>query len=445
MKILKIIFRTLLFLALYFSTEIAKAQNPIHPGIGLCDPQVRIYNNRAYLYATHDSAFKSKGFVMNNWWIWSSVDLVTWKYESTLRPEDTYYGRSSNQCWATDAISGNGKYYFYFSRGSKEIGVVVSDSPTGPWKDLLGKPLISQSITPTEARDPGILQTEDSTCYIIFGVWDFYIARLNPDLISLAETPRKIVLNQKYGPYGAGKTDDKPFLYKYNNKYYLSWGCYYSMADNLYGPYIYKGSIIIKERTDTVFQNALTYDRHGSFFEFHNQSYFICNDQSFPGSNSHFRNSIISYIHYRDNGEIEPVFITHNGVDQYNKTNLPIQAEDYSNASKIIKRQSPHGGFEVQNIHNGSILCYSSVRGLKKNTTVSFRISSFQKFGTVNVHSDGPNGPVLGKCKVSGSGGWDIYKTIKCKLKNKPGDTNICLVFRGNSEEFLRLDWLDFK
>ena len=137
-----------------------------------------------------------------------------WKQVSTLRPEDTYWGKPCNQCWATDAMSRNGQYYFYFSRGPEEIGVVRSDTPAGPWKDPLGKPLIAQGSTPTLARDPGILQEKDGTSYIVFGCWDFYIAKLNEDMISLAETPRKILLDRKMGPYGPGKMDDKPFLHK---------------------------------------------------------------------------------------------------------------------------------------------------------------------------------------------------------------------------------------
>src|SRR3974377_113627 len=105
------------------------AENPIVPGRGLCDPQVRIYNNKVWLYATHDASLESKNFVMYDWWVWSSTDLVNWQYESTLYPQDTYYGKADKDCWATDAMSRNGKYYFYFSRGVTDIGVVESNAP----------------------------------------------------------------------------------------------------------------------------------------------------------------------------------------------------------------------------------------------------------------------------------------------------------------------------
>ncbi len=417
------------------------AQNPILQGKGVCDPQIRIYNNKAYLYATHDSAAKSKTFIMNDWWIWSSSDLVNWNYEASLKPEDTYFKKPTNQCWATDAISRNGKYYLYFSRGPKEIGVVESDSPTGPWKDPIQKPLIALNSTPTEARDPGILQLEDGTSYIVFGVWDFYIARLNPNMVSLAEVPRKIVLDKKDGPYGPGKTDDKPFLHQRGNKFYLSWGCYYAMADDLYGPYNYKGSIITKERTDTLFQKKLTYDRHGSFFKLHDQWYFACNDQSVAGSDNHFRNSVISYVHYKKNGEIEPIYISKTGVGQYNAS--LIQAEDYFSADKVVQQENETGGFSITAVKNDAHAYYPKVRNLGKNSKISLRISSNAKVNcTINIRKDNVSGKLLGKHKLTFKDAED--KTISFDLNNSSGDYNIIIQFKGNPGS-LKLDWFSFK
>ena len=158
-------------ISIFFSHNIW-AENPIVIGKGLCDPQVRVYGNRAYLYATHDESPGTKDFIMHDWWIWSSSDLVNWKYESTLKPEDTYYRKPSNSCWATDAMSRNGKYYMYFSMGVTDVGVVVSDSPTGPWNDPLVKQLLPASLTPVEERDPGIIMDDDGNAYIVleFGI-----------------------------------------------------------------------------------------------------------------------------------------------------------------------------------------------------------------------------------------------------------------------------------
>jgi arabinoxylan arabinofuranohydrolase len=425
------------------------AQNPIVPGKGLCDPQVRIYNNKIWLYATHDASVESKDFVMYDWWVWSSTDLVNWKYESTLKPEETYLGRPDKDCWATDAMSRNGKYYFYFSRGFTDIGVVMSDSPKGPWHDPLKKPLVPASLTPVEERDPSILMDDDGSAYIVFGVWDFYIAKLNDDMISLAEEPKLMVLDQKNGPYGAGKTDDKSFIHKYNGKYYLSWGCYYAMSDNVYGPYSYKGSFYSKDRLEPEFQKsykAYDRDRHGSFFELYNQWYFICNDNSIPPSTPYFRNSVISYVHYKDNGEIEPVYLTRLGVARYDAAAGPIEAENYFKAVKINKKECPEGAYEIRDIKNGSSLTYAKVMNLKANTSLTFRVASGNPDeGVIEIHENDENGKLLGKCTISNTGGWNVYKTISCKLKNESGQKDISLVFKGKGGELLRLNWFNFK
>ena len=104
---------------------------------------------------------------MYDWWTWSSDDLVHWRYESTLKPEQTYWGKPCDQCWATDAISQRGKYYFYFSRGNNELGVVEGETPTGPWTDPLHRPFVASGSVATKARSPAILQEDDGTTYLI--------------------------------------------------------------------------------------------------------------------------------------------------------------------------------------------------------------------------------------------------------------------------------------
>lgn len=290
--------------------------NPIVPGIGLCDPHVRIYNDRAYLYATHDKSPESKGFVMEDWWIWSSPDLVDWRHECTIRPEDTYLGRAYPSCWAVDAIERNGKHFLYLSCGPKNIGVMQADTPVGPWRDPLGKPLLAEGSVPTAIRDPGVFKDDDGSYYIVFGTWDFFIARLQEDMISLAEPPRKLCIHNPEGPYGKGKTDDKPYLHKRGAIYYLSWGCYYAVSDSVYGAYDCRGSILFEEHVAPALryrQKPITYDRHGAFFEWHGQWYFICNELGVT-QNCYFRDSSIAYVDYLPNGDMKPIHITEEGV-----------------------------------------------------------------------------------------------------------------------------------
>ncbi len=437
------------FLALFNFAEKSPAQNPIVKNIGLCDPQVRVYNDHVWLYATHDASAENTYFEMHDWWIWSSSDLVNWKYESTLDPRETYYKAPSINCWATDAMCRNGKYYFYFSMGPTDIGVVTGDSPAGPWKDPIKKALIPSTMTPVRERDPGILMDDSGIAYIVFGSGDFYIARLNDDMVSLAEEPRKMILDHKQGAYGMGTLDDKSFIHKYKGKYYLSWGCYYAMSEHVYGPYVYKGCFFSPDRLSPEFRKPdIRFDvgRHGSFFELHNQWYFICGDRSTPGSTPYYRNSVIGYVHYRENGEIEPVYIDTTGVGRYNAASTRIQAENYFKAADVKKQEFAEGEFDIRDIRHGSYLVYPNVMNLQSAGKICFHAASGNPAGgTIEVRKDGPEGELLGKCKIFNTGDWSTYRTFECEFKNSSPKTGICLVFIGGTEEFIRLDWFGFK
>jgi len=89
------------------------------------------------MYATHDASPENDRFIMKDWWIWASPDLIRWTHECTLIPETTYLPAGFSDCWATDAAGRNGKYYWYFSEGNRRTGVVVGETPVGPWRDPL--------------------------------------------------------------------------------------------------------------------------------------------------------------------------------------------------------------------------------------------------------------------------------------------------------------------
>lgn len=423
------------------------ADNPIVDNVGLTDPHVAIFGDRAYVYATHDFSPQNAGFVMKDWWAWSSADLVHWRLECTLKPEDTFLKRPFNDCWATFCVHKNKKYYWYFSAGPEEIGVVVADSPSGPWKDPLGKPLLPKGLTPTEQRDPDILMDDDGKAYMVFGTFDYFIVRLGDDMISLAEKPRPVTLDRKFGPYGEGQTDDKPSLHKRNGVYYLSWSSFYAMSTSVYGPYAYKGSVISPDLVAPEFRiKNLWNDRHGNFFTWHNQWYYACNDKSGPGRTDVYRDAVISYVHYRDNGELAPIRLDRVGVGQYDARAGRIEAEDFFDLRGGEVRESVEGGFEVRGLRNGSTLLYPNIENLSRDAVLSLRAACGNPNGaTIEVHADGPRGKLLGRCKVASSGGWTTFATTDCPLRNGAGKGGVCLVFKGGAGELLRLDWLSFR
>ena len=422
-----------------------EAKNPIIPNKGANDPHIRIIDGKAYLSASHDKSADNPKFIMEDWWLWSSDDLVNWKLEYQLKPEETYIGKPFEGCWATDIVKRNGKYYWYFSERNHQSGVMVGDSPSGPWRDPLGKPLLSEEMTPTHEYDMGVFQDDDGEYYIVFGVWDYYIARLNEDMISLAEKPRKIEIGDPLGPYnldGKNKekpTDDKPFLHFYNGKYYLSWGCFYAMADNVYGPYQTKGSIIEKESfapgyDAPTWPNGFKQGRHGSFFQWHNQWYFAYCDISQTG-NRYFRDTFISYVHYLANGEISLIRVDGIGVGEYNG-NGKIEAEDYYKASRDMKKASSKGGFVISDARSGDYLIYKDVKGLDDKTKLVVDAHCESEL-IVELRNKDSEGKLLGTFTLAKGPNWAKQQFALPRLSNTQ---SICFVFKNESDSPFELD-----
>ena len=281
-------------------------------GLGVCDPHIHVFDGTAYLYATRDASPFSRGYRMEEWWIWSSTDLQRWRLRYRLSPAQTYMGRGFSDCWATDAARRGGRYFWYLSEGNRRTAVVSADSPVGPWRDTLGRPMIESDMVPVGAYDPSVYVESDGSSYVVFGVWQFYMARLADDMVSLAERPRRLEILRPKGPYGAGRTDDKPFLHSRKGVYYLSWGCYYGMSDNLYGPYDCKGSFVRESMVDPRLRPReipVTLDRHGSFFRWRGSWYFAMNDMGRSG-NPYYRDFSICRVRYGSGGEIMPVRVS---------------------------------------------------------------------------------------------------------------------------------------
>ena len=404
--------------------------NPIIPGQGVCDPHIHIFNNRAYLYASHDRSPDNTDWLMDDWQIWSSADLVNWRLDATVRPEDIYVG-PWEKCWATDAAQRNGKFYFYFSKANLETGVLVSGHPAGPWTDPLGKPLLPKGLTPTRSYDPTVFTDDDAarTPYIIFGNHfgnGYFIARLSEDMISLAETPVNIRIDDGYA------RTDKSFLHKRNGRYYLSWDSNYAVAENIYGPYRYVGNI------------GASSD-HGSFFEWNGQWFnaFTIFDPS-----GYFRATGLCYIHYRKSGEmVADQIIAEHGVGHYDASWNKIEAEWFMAAERVEKRENPSRGFDVVVVGDGGYLNFPNVRNLKHNTSLCLYAASHNPSGcVVEIRESSAAGTLLGRCEIPCTFGHGVlaYNTFTCQLANITGTMDLCLVFKGVGTELLLLDWFKF-
>lgn len=401
------------------------------PDEGVCDTHIHIFNGKAYMYAGHDNVPNYIGN-MTEWRIYSSDDLVDWKLERVIRPEETYLGKGSIKCYATDAAFRNGKYYFYYSNGKDHTsGVLVGDSPTGPFTDPLnGEKLLPEDLTPSDAHhDPAIFIEDDGTPYIIFGrskTESWYAARLNEDMISLAEKPRPI--GRK------GYNSDQPFVFKRNGIYYLSFTSgRYITSDSLFGEY-------------SVTKYGGNVGGHGSYFTWHNQWYRSANNTDVGGK--YYRKAIMTYVHFKDNGDIvhdrafyRKGYAESFGVGQYNAEWPKIEAEWFFRSEGTEKAHIADELFEIREIHSGDRLYYPNIHNLEENATITFHISSMTK-GKIEIRENDAEGRILGTCRIRPTGAWDNYMDISCRIKNKAGKTGLCFVFKGGKgEELVHFDW----
>lgn len=235
-----------------------KPKNPLIDEAGMADPHVLVENGACYLFTGHDIGFGVPDWVMPDWRIYKTTDLLSWKQVGTIRPEDNYMGKGNTNCWAGDIVKRHNKFYWYFSNRKESVGVMVADKPEGPYKDAIGGPLAKNQF------DPTIFVDDDNTPYIIFGEHTYYIARLKDNMIELDETPKEIIVNKSV----EFPSIDKNSLHKHNGIYYLSCSGYYATSKQLYGPYEAKGVLGKGFGLNTGYA-------HGDFFEFKNNWYHV--------------------------------------------------------------------------------------------------------------------------------------------------------------------------
>ena len=285
--------------------------NPIIRDKHTADPAVLVENDTLWLFAGHDAAGNQSNYVMKDWLLYSTTDLKHWtEHPSPLRIDDFKWA-ASKQAYAGQVARGkDGRYYWYVSTNWCGIGVAVSDKITGPYKDALGKPLLTnkdcfESKHSWACIDPTILTEDDGTSYIIWGNRECYYAKLKDNMIEIDGEIRRIeVPNFTEGPW----------IHKYNGKYYLTYASEwpekiaYAVADNIGGPYTPMG--VISE----IAGNSNT--THPSIVNYKGQWLFFSHNGALPDGGSYSRSIIAEPMSYDEEGRIRRIPATAEGVTQ---------------------------------------------------------------------------------------------------------------------------------
>ena len=165
--------------------------NPISPCVFCADPTALDYNGRLYVYGTNDTQqYLKNGKKNSNGYgdikslvIFSTDDMINWTFHGTIDVGKlcSSWGWRFAASWAPSVTwrttsEGKDEFFLYFANSGGSIGVLKADSPTGPWRSPLNKPMIdgdTPGVKPCNwIFDPGVVIDDNGTGYIAFGGGD---------------------------------------------------------------------------------------------------------------------------------------------------------------------------------------------------------------------------------------------------------------------------------
>ncbi len=437
------------------------AQNPIIQTKYTADPAPLVHNDTVFLYTGHDED-DALGFNMKDWLLYTSTDMVNWTDHGKIASlKDFEWAPHDNGAWAPQCVERNGKFYLYCPMpGGIGIGVLVADSPYGPFKDPIGKPLIKEGI---HNIDPTILIDDDGQAYLYWGNPNLYYVKLNEDMVSYSgkviTVPEFAKVKGKKDPY---HYQEGPWAFKRNGHYYMAYastccpeGIGYAMSDSPTGPWEFKGMIMDGDPRSSGNHPGIIEYKGGSYvFGF---NYAILKQTL---SKHYERRSIcLEKLTYNEDGTIQELPFWSKNVEQlgtlspYNQVEAETMA--YSEGLKTEKldeweRNIPWDKGKklmeriiVTSIHNGD---YTKVQGVdfsKGATSIEVCTASLYG-GKIEVHADKIDGPVLGTVNITGTGEGDIFKTTTAPVKDIKGVHDIYFVFKGKKDLF-NFDWWKIK
>jgi len=165
--------------------------NPISACVFCADPTALEYNGRLYVYGTNDSQqFIKNGKKDGNGYgdiksivVFSTDDMVNWTFHGTIDVGKicSSWGWRFAASWAPSvtwrvADDGTEEFFLYFANSGGSVGVLKANSPVGPWKSPLSKPMIdadTPGVRPCHwIFDPGVVIDDNGTGWIAFGGGD---------------------------------------------------------------------------------------------------------------------------------------------------------------------------------------------------------------------------------------------------------------------------------
>lgn len=287
------------------------SKGPVIPGL-YADPHISHFNGRYYLYPTTDGY---TSWAAPYYKAFSSTDLVNWTDHGVILDHGPDVSWADNSAWAPAVVAKNGRYYLYFSGGAasgdtaKHLGVAVSDSPTGPFRDALGKPLIQAGAYPGQAIDPMVFTDDTGQSYLYWGNGAAYVVPLNSDMVSFNPAEVRTITTPGYR--------EASFVLKRNGTYYFMWSendtgdenyqVAYATGPSPLGPWTKRG-VVLQKRLElgikgtghhSVVQAPGTDTWHVAYHRF-----------AVPGGNGTNRETTVDRMTFNADGTIAPIVPT---------------------------------------------------------------------------------------------------------------------------------------
>ncbi len=431
------------------------------------DPSPLVVGDTLFLYTSHDASPEdipdanerhSAGFYMYDWLLWTTTDMVNWTEHGAVASLKDFAWRSrDNGAWAIQTVERNGKYYLYAPLHGHGIGVLVSDSPYGPFHDPLGEPLVWQKEH-WDDIDPTVFTDDDGQAYMYWGNPNTYYALLNDDMISLKSGITKL-------DYHIEHYQEGPWFYKRGGHYYLGYATTccpealgYAMSDSPTGPWESKGYIMRPTNRDRGNHPGIC-DYRGHSYIF-GQSYDLMHLETFV--HHEHRSVDVAEITYNADGTINeiPYWLDQQPVKQLRWLNpfKRVEAETmaWGNGLKTAKMGIDNTGvvadmpsstgrknMYVTDLNDGE---YIRLRGVDFSAGAKrFQLTAASTgSATVTLRLDSVDGPVIGSVTLSRTGSLEKYRSFSTKVAGAAGVHDLYLCFSSTKGDN-RLDWWQFK
>ena len=433
--------------------------NPLISNYFGADPGVMEYDGRVYIYMTDDHLLYSNGQVTKETYSTinclrciSSDDLVNWTDHGLINVAgQNGIAKWAGNSWAPTAchkkINGKEKFFLYFANNANGIGVLTSDSPTGPWSDPNGHAMIDRKTANCTdvpwVFDPAVLVDDDGTGYLYFGGGtdgkpsdhpkSARCVQLSDSMTSIVGTPQAIDAPYMFEDSGIHKYNGK-YYYSYctnwntgGNQYGLSTAAIdYMVSDSPLGPFTYKGEVF--KNIGNFF--GTTGNNHHTIMEFNGQWYLFYHAQYLQDvmnlKDMGYRSTHIDKITMNSDGTMQQVKGTKTGVSQIRSLDpfTTVRAATFSH----------EGGIQIEGSGNSTVSAekgdWFRVTGVDCKSASAITVkASAQSGGIIKVCTGSASGTPVAYIEIPAGGSMQEITTAVSGLSGK---TNLNFVFNSN-------------